>query len=147
MDTPKKKRGRKHKGGKKDPSDFARSLMFTSACDQARARGDKRSVAITEGVNFVKQSAPEMPMSGTEGKRILAEFRPKDSETGFIVTPSNVDAAEKERRRNLRVQVPGFGGTIPAELTNQNTQKCPGFKFGIGKRPNYPRHNALPTNA
>jgi hypothetical protein len=147
METPRKKRRRPPKGGVKDPSHFARALMFTNSCDQAREGGEKRSAAITEGVNSVKQSVPRLPLSETEGKRILAEFRPKDSETGLIVRASNVDAAEKARRRNLRAQVPGFGGTIPAELAKQNLQKCPGFQFGIGQRPVYPRHNAKAPNS
>jgi hypothetical protein len=148
MDTPKKKRGRPRKDGVKEPWQFARSLMVLNAYNRARERGEKRSAAIKEAVDLVKQSAPEMPISVTEVKRILAEFHPKDSETGLIVRPSVPDAKEIARRHNLRAQVPGFAETkITAELPNQNLQKCRGFKFGFGKRPDYPRHNAIAPNS
>jgi len=58
-----------------------RAAWVLEAYDGARKNGLKHSGGITEAVNSVRQKHPEMPISETVVKRILARHRPKHSET------------------------------------------------------------------
>lgn len=80
------KRGRPRAGGKKPGWMLIRALVALEAFDQARRAGEKYFFAIEETVKAVRETIPEMPISGTEVKRVLAEFQPNDAAKVFLVT-------------------------------------------------------------
>jgi hypothetical protein len=82
------KRGRRNKNGVKPGWMLFRIATVLHAYDQARSSGDKRSGAIAAAVGAVRSQALEMPISETEVKRILAEFRSKNSGRTLIITKS-----------------------------------------------------------
>jgi hypothetical protein len=143
-----KKRGRPPKNGVVEPERFARALMVIHAYSEARAGRQKHSSAIREAVDFVRQLDPEMPISETEVKRVLAEFLPQDSQVTLTVDYSILEGEEAARRRSFYAQMLEFAGIkSTTELADQNLRKpLKSFKFGFGKRPNYPRHNAKTSN-
>lgn len=76
----KRQRGRPRKERDRiDPWRFTRASLAVCAYDEARGRGEKHSVAITEAVDFVKRRRPEMKISKTEVKRVLASLRPRNA--------------------------------------------------------------------
>jgi hypothetical protein len=144
-----KKRGRPPQHGVKAPWQFRRVLMVVAEYDKARERGEKHTTAMQEAMDYVRQHEPKMPISTTAVRRVLAEFRSKDSQLALTVSLSIADDKELARRRNLRAQVPGFAGNnITAELTDSNRQSGRRtYKFGFVERPSYARHNAKTPNA
>jgi hypothetical protein len=144
-----KKRGRPPKYGVVKPERFKRALKIIHAHSKAREGGQKHSAAVREAVEFVRQLDPEMPISETEVKRVLAEFQPQDGQVALKVDYSILEGEEAARRRSFLVQMLKFAGTnSTTELTDQNLRKpLKSFRFGFGKRPNYPRHNGKPSNS
>jgi hypothetical protein len=113
------------------------------AFDQARAKGEKYSVAIRESVSFCRQIHPGEPISETEVKRILAEFRPEGVPTTFVSDYSVVDGEEAKRiRRKLSFR--GFLSEDQAESTpsEEDSKPLKRFTIRIAETPKYPRHNA-----
>ena len=88
------KRGRPNKHGVQPGWMLLRSVMVLNAYDQARARGDKHSAAIIEAVSAVRSRMPGMPISETEVKRVLADFRSRDSERSWIITEGIIEGPE-----------------------------------------------------
>lgn len=150
--SPTKKRGRPSRNGVKEPWQFGRALMVIHAYSKARDGGQKHSAAIREAVDFVRQLDPEMPVSQTEVRRVLAEFRPQDSRVALRVDYSILEGEEAAKRRSFYAQMYAqmleFAGTkSTTELIDENLRKpLKSFKFGFGKRPNYSRHNAKTSN-
>jgi hypothetical protein len=144
MDPQMKKRGRPLKNGVTEPWRFVRALMVINAYTKARARGEKHSASIIEAVEFVRQLHPEMPISVTGAKRVLAEFLPQEGPIALRVDYSILEGEEAAKLRNFNAQRLRLVGTKCAmELTDRNTQRpLKRFRFGFGARPNYPRHNA-----
>jgi len=60
-----------------------------------------------------------------------------------------LEGEEAARLRSLIAQIPGLAATKTAtDLNDQNLQRpLMSFKFGFGKRQNYPRHNAKTPNS
>jgi hypothetical protein len=143
-----KKKGRPSKNGAVEPQSFLRALMVIDAYSKARAEGEKHSTAVTESIEFVRQLAPEMRISETEAKRVLAEFLPRNGQVALKVNFSILEGEEAARRRSLIAQIPELAGTkTPAVSTDQDLRRpLMIFKFGFGKRPSYPRHNATSSN-
>jgi hypothetical protein len=84
-----KKNGRPPKNGVVAPGRFLRALMVIHAFSKARAGGQKHSADVREAVEFVRQLDPEMPISETEVKRVLAEFLPRASRSpGWQTIPA-----------------------------------------------------------
>jgi hypothetical protein len=143
-----KKRGRPRKNGVRDTRVLLRTLSVLHSYDNARARREKYSVAIRESVTFVQQLHPGMPISETEVKRILAEFRPKGAHTALVSEYSDVNGEEaKQIRRKLAVR--GFLSEDPAQSTRTEGDSKPLKRFimRFAKTPNYPRHNAKEANS
>jgi hypothetical protein len=148
MDKPIRKRGRPSTGGVKAPRQFKRALMVIYGYTKAREQGAKHAAAVQEAVDFVRQLDPQLSVSQTEVKRNLAEFLPQGGQVALTVDYSILEGKEAARRR-FYVQMAEFAGTkSTAELTDQNLRKpLRSFKFGFGKRPQYPRHNAKTSTA
>jgi len=124
---------------------FARAARVMCAYDEARERGDKHSVAVRGVVEHLKRSNPEMPISQTEVKRILAVWRPRNAGTILrferkILTEEDIkrhclileQLAALQEKTGLRLEVP-----TNHELTGPIVSLTARF----AERPNYPRHN------
>jgi hypothetical protein len=146
---PMKRRGRPHKHGLKKPSALARALMVVYAYDKARKEGLKHSAAIREAVAFVKRIHPEMAISETEVRRILAEFHSSKSPVALRSNYEIVVGKEAARFRGLLAQIPGFKDSKSSSNSSRQDPQRPLRRFSIGyvKRPNYPRHNAKKPNS
>jgi hypothetical protein len=113
-----KLRGRPKTNGVMPAWVLHRTMVGLYAYDKARSRGEKYEQALRAAVKDVRQTFPEMRMSETEMKRILAEFRSKALALTFLVTESE--------------------NTVTIE-----GRKCrKAWQLSIGPQPEYPRHNA-----
>jgi hypothetical protein len=82
------KRGRPKQDGRKLFWVVERVILAVYAYGRARDRGEKRSVAISEAVEYIRATALGMRVSETEVKRIVATWRPQLSATClFIAKP------------------------------------------------------------
>jgi hypothetical protein len=137
------KKGRPPKNGVKEPEHFLRALKITHSYSKARAGGQKQSAAVREAVDYVRQRDPEMPVSETTVKRVLAEFLAQDSRDALKVEYLIREGEEAAERRSFLMQNSELGGTkSPAVPADQDLRRpLKSFKFGFAKRPRYPRHN------
>jgi hypothetical protein len=146
MEIKKRQRGRPRK--EKDTIQFwqfARAAHVLYAYDDARGRGEKHSVAVQNAVDFVKHLNPEMSISRTEVKRILAALPPRGSETVLRFERSTLSEEEVKRRRWILEQLVMLQGkkglTLPTRPNYDLAGNDAVFKFRFAERPNYPRHN------
>jgi hypothetical protein len=112
---------------------FLRMMLAQYGYDQARRAGMKHASAITEAVSFVRSHCPEMTISETEVKRVVAQLQPKDVPIAYCVSKSE------------NVSIPPLN--LPADLCrkfglpeNFNPTHC--FTLTLGSRPEYVRNNA-----
>ena len=138
------RKGRPPKNGVVEPKHLLRAFKIVYSYSEALAGGQKHAAAVREAVDFVRQLDPKMPVSETAVKRVLAEFLPKDGQVALKVNCSILKGEEAARLRSFLAQMSELAGTkSPAVSADQNLQKpLKSFKFGFGKRPTYPRHNA-----
>src|SRR5262249_28847505 len=80
----KKKRGRPKTNGVRPGWVLLRDNIALNAYDEARTSGEKHETALKTMVAAVQRWNPEMSMSETEAKRILARWRGKER-TGTIL--------------------------------------------------------------
>jgi hypothetical protein len=86
--------------------------------DEARSSGEKYAEGLKAAVAKVREEFPDIPMSETEMKRILAEFRSTELELTLLFSESE--------------------NTVTAL-----GRKCKKpWQMSIGPQPEYPRHNA-----
>lgn len=104
---------------------LVRVILAIYAYGLARDDGDKHLVAILEAVNYIGDKCPWMPISETEVKRIVAEWRPKGAAICLFVSRPD---AEHSTLRALR-----RGGIVNARIV---------YTVSVGPRPIYPRANA-----
>jgi hypothetical protein len=140
------KRGRPNKNGAKPGWMLFRSIMILAFYDQARARGEKHSAAIAAAVSKVRDRAPKRPISETEVKRVLAEFRSKDCGQTLIVTEGIAQGREAEiwfemlewpaEESCRKWQVPSFS------RDESKPRRLRTFTVQFGPRPRYRRHNS-----
>jgi hypothetical protein len=109
------KRGRPSNGGVRRPEHLLRGAVAIEAFDAARASGQKYEVALAAGVRAVRKSLPDVPMSISELKRFLTEFRSQSLKNTIFFDKADADS------RN---------------------SKCRVWAMRIGEMPSYPRHNA-----
>ena len=89
------KRGRPKKKGAKDGRTLLRDTIALSAYDEARRRGEKHIIAISEAVSAARKWKLKMLISDTEVRRILAHWRPSrtnawaGTSSGWINPPTN----------------------------------------------------------
>ena len=104
------KRGRPRKNGTREGWALHRALVALCAYDQARKAGEKYSAALKAGVTKVRQEFPGMPMSETQMKRILVEFRSKGSANVLLVDENanavTLDGSKDKRAWDLRFGAP-----------------------------------------
>jgi hypothetical protein len=142
----KKKMGRPRKTeGQLSHQDFARAGIVMGLYDEARRVGQKHSVAVKQTVEFVKQHYPRKRISETGVKRILAEFRPRESQTILRFERSTLAGEElatfywiQEQLAALR-QKKGFRLPAPSDVIPPKSVAT--YKIRFGERPIYPRHN------
>lgn len=116
------KRGRPPKNGMQPGWMMKRGMEALYAYDEARKAGEKHSAAVQSAVDAVRAKYPSMPISATEVKRMLSQWRPKGRPIGIIVTK------------------PAPGDDIIILPDGQRARRT--LTFGYGPRPNYPRANA-----
>jgi len=73
-----KKLGRPPTNGKQPAWMFYRMMFALYAYNEARA-STKHSSAISEAICFVRSQFPEVPISETEVKRVIAQLQPRGS--------------------------------------------------------------------
>lgn len=144
METEKKKRGRPPKNGAKDPWFLARTLEIIYAYDKARTSGIKHSAAIREAVAFVRHLDPEMHVSETEVRRVLAVLRPSDGPVALLSSYEILEGEEAAEIRNRFAETHAFNRSR-SQLSAPDedpTRPLKRFSIYLVKRRNYPRHNA-----
>lgn len=105
---------------------LGRVTMAVYAYDLARKAGEKHSVAVSEAVTYIRETAPRMTISETEVKRIVAEWRSKRRKACLFVS--------KPDPEHSIVLVPGRDGRIvPVRIV---------YSASVGPHPIYPRANA-----
>ena len=130
---------------------FVRAGIVMAAYDEARQNDQKHSVAVRQAVEFVKQNYPELRISETAVRRILAEWRPRNSGTILRFERSTMTADEIAKYRSVREQAAAFqqkeGLNVPMPSDIINNPSKPRIKFLVrfGERPNYPRSNRKGT--
>ncbi len=140
----KSKRGRPKRNGAKPAWTLLRSVLVLCAYDQARHTGEKHSAAIAAAVSVLRSQVPEMPISATEVKRVLAEFRSKDSGQALIFTEGIAQGPEADawfERLEWATEKSRGKWNVPSFLRNK-PRRLRTFTIQIGPRPRYPRHNA-----
>jgi hypothetical protein len=110
-------RGRPRKNGQKAPRSLLRSFVGLRAFDSARSAGEKYEAALDAGVEAVRTERPAYPVSRTEMKRILAEFRSDFLETTFFIEESD------------------------DTTTPNGTKFQKAWDIRVGEMPKYTRHN------
>lgn len=112
-----------------------RMITVIHAYDQARGRGEKHSSAVAEAVAAVKSSYPDMKISETVVKRILAEHQPKDAPTVACVTEKTGPLPPLSPEDCKLLGLP------------EGTAFKRSLIFGYGPKPKYPRANAAKSKA
>lgn len=142
----KKKVGRPRKKlGAITDKQFARAGIVMSLYDEARRNGLKHSSAVVQTVELVQRHYRKIRISETGVKRILAEFRPKESETILLFERSTLTGADLERFKWIQEQLTAFQEkeclTLPVPRDVVPPQTVTTYKIRFGNRPYYPRHN------
>jgi hypothetical protein len=146
MKTEKRPRGRpKKKEGAKEFWRFCRDGMVMSAYNEARESGQKHSAAVTQAFDYIRKHFPGMPISGTEVKRTVAAYQPRNSQTALQFKRVTLDAEQIMKQRSIREQITSVQGKkglrVPLPSIDDLPTSHVGYTFGFAKRPLYPRHN------
>jgi hypothetical protein len=113
-----KQPGRPRKNGVKPVYAFHRAMVGLYGYDKARSSGEKYAEALKAAVEEVRRKCPDFPISKTEMKRVLAEFRSEGMEGTFLVSECE-------------------------DTVTPLGRKCKwAWQISIGPPPDYPRHNA-----
>jgi hypothetical protein len=123
------KKGRPRKNGLQPAWMLGRTLQVIFAYNEAKASGMKHSSAVTAAVEAVKKVWPEMPISETEVKRILATWQPKGSSLALKVIKGSDLPQPFSPAMYEMMGIPAGG--------RKNR-----LIFGFDRRPTYPRSNA-----
>jgi len=142
----KRQRGRpRNKDGTIPPWQFARAAAAMCAFDEARGSNQKHSAAVKYAVEVVKQGHPEMAISQTEVKRILAAYRPRNAGTILRFERSVMTEEDRKRFSWIREQLAALRqkkGLVLAPFPSfGQAGRTAVFKFGFAERPEYPRYN------
>jgi hypothetical protein len=140
------KRGRPRKEpGRMLAWQFMRVVMVLRGYDEARAKDQKHSVAVAEAVKFVRDLNPNMPISETVVRRILATFRPRGGVTVLRIERAVLSEEFTKNYEFMREEAAAFmermglGWPPPPRIsptTGANT-----FTMSFAEKPNYPRFN------
>ena len=133
-----------------EPWQFSRLARVTSAYDEARARGEKHSVAVRHAVEALRRCRPKMRISETGVKRILATYRPRGSETILLFERSPLSEEDIKKYRLVREKIAGLqderGITLQSLPTCGDARRGSKFTIRYAARPDYPRHNRRAPN-
>lgn len=144
------KRGRPNKNGAKPAWTLLRSVMALCAYDHARHMGEKHSAAIAEAVSALRSQLPEMPISATEVRRVLSEFRSRDSVQALIFTEGILAGPEADAQFEILewAAEKSHGKWNVPHLFHDKSEprRLRTFAIQIGQRPRYPRHNRQELN-
>jgi len=125
--------------------DFARAGIVMGAYDAARENGQKHSAAVAQSVEFTRQHYPEMRISETGVKRILAKLRPRKSQTILLFERSTPSEEELAKFRCIQEQLRALqqekGLRLPEPSGVDAAKPVTIYKIRYVERPNYPRHN------
>jgi hypothetical protein len=111
-------RGRPRKNGVRSPKVFFRTLLGLCSYDKARLAGEKYDEGLRAARAEVLSAHPDMSISATEVKRILAANRSKTLPFTFFVTECD-----------------NF-------VTPNGKMSKRAWAISVVPQPNYPRHNA-----
>jgi hypothetical protein len=130
--TGSRKRGRPESNGVKPGKILNRVVWVLCKCDEFRKTGMKRSSAITETVEFMRKEQPDLAVSETEVRRILAEFQPKGASEVLLVTSKPQEEVNREF------------ALLPREIQDLlgNKPQINVMPIGFGPQPQYKRSNA-----
>jgi hypothetical protein len=141
---PKRGRPRKISGDTKFV-DFARAGIVMSLYDELRGTDMKHSASVRQVAELIKQGHPEIRISETGVKRILATFRPRTAGAIPLFERSSMTDAGIERIRGMLKQVPpeqqSQGSKMPSVTNLLTFSPRTRYLIRFGERPNYPRHN------
>lgn len=118
------KRGRPSKNGQIPWTVPMREAYALYGYNEAMKAGEKHDEAVRQAASHVRENLPGIPCSGTEVRRILARWRPRNSPFGWVV--SKPDPEDKA----LTLGLPGIK---------------PLLLVAWGRYPTYSRHNAAAT--
>ena len=107
-----KKPGRPRKHGFQPIWMLMRATTAFYAYDEARRRGEKHSAAVQSAACAVRLEYPGMPISETEVKRMLAQWRPSNQDMGLIISkpePPNDTIILPDGKKARRVLDASFG--------------------------------------
>ena len=121
--------GRPRKNGLQPMYMLERITLAIFAYGRARNAGEKHSVAISEAVKYIRKTAPTMPVSETEVKRIVAKWRSKQRGTCLFVS--------EPAPEHSVLRVPTRDGRFVYSRII--------YIASVGTRPTYPRANAVET--
>jgi hypothetical protein len=140
------KRGRPKKHGAKQGWTLLRDSIALGGYDEARQRGEKYIVAISEAVSAVRKWDPKMHISETEVRRVLARWR-SNITAAWSILPEPVkilerSAAELDSRATqdfLRIQAILMGKPLEP---GGRPPKVRVISVKLGPKPSYPRINS-----
>ena len=131
-----RKRGRPKSNGVKPFTVLFRELVVLYKHRELRESGMKRSSAIRETIDFMRKEHPEIKISETGVKRILAKHERPNSRDAIIVTKKPQDQVNREFGV-LHPEIQEFlGGKPPINV----------MPFRFGSSPKYRRSNARSKN-
>jgi hypothetical protein len=142
MEMEKKGKGRPRQATNTIPFwQFLRGAAAMCAYDEARERGEKHSVAVGQAADFVRKVHPQMPISETEVKRVLATWRPRGSSTILRLERSSPSEEDVIRHRWLREELTTLNEKKALKLPIPQKEITTRIIVRLGERPDYPRHN------
>ena len=123
-------RGRPRKNGAKPGGMLGREVIALGAYDEARRRGEKHVVSISEAVSAVRDCDSKVPISETEVRRILACWRSKTTAAGTIL-PEHVKILEGPAAEGIHADILGFPSLelqlkLGRKLNLELNRKCQG---------------------
>jgi hypothetical protein len=115
--------GRPSKDGYQPIWMCGRSVLALYAYDESRKKGAKHIIAIQDAVDYVRRVRPDMPISETEVKRVLARWRAPHLQKVVLVTKPDPETS--------------------FEILPNGRIVRPLYSTYLGPRPYYPRANAV----
>jgi hypothetical protein len=120
---------------------FLRVAAVMCAYHEVRARGEKHSVAVGQAVDFVRKLHPQMPISETEVRRVLAKWRPRGSSALFRFESANPSEEDLNRHRKFREELANLNEKKGLKLPIPQKEISTSIIVRLGERVDYPRHN------
>src|ERR1700680_3045591 len=84
-----KKAGRPKKNGERPVWMLERVTLTVYRYDRAREAGEKHMAAVKYAATLIRATHPQMKVSETEVRRVLADWRSDRSPVGLLVTKPN----------------------------------------------------------